>query len=107
MFAQSYYNELVSENPFKKSKVKMLTSNEQDEFSPIQYIDENDFLADYLNTSQQSTSQQQYDEEVNRNKNLMRTLKLFQKAYFNEEIKGENVKVTQWRPKEKVIQLQN
>lgn len=35
--------------------------------------------------------------------NLLKTVKAFQKAYYQEEIKGENIIVPSWRMKEKVF----
>jgi hypothetical protein len=127
MCAQSYYNELASENYFKKKHFKMLTSFDSDEFAHSQYIDENEFLADHLNdyfsvpaplsngtepayepaadsstnSSPNAQQQQQQQQKTLKSVNL-KTVKLFQKSYFNESICGELIKVPHWRLKEKV-----
>lgn len=77
-----YYEELVKENRFKKKHFKMLTSYDNEEFL-YPYIDENE-LADSLM------------------KISLKSLQIFQKAYYLEEIKGEVIKVPTWRMKEKV-----
>jgi hypothetical protein len=76
-----YYEELKKENIFKQKHFKMLTSYDSDEFL-YTYIDEGD-----LNDTRKS---------------LLSLKSLFNRAYYQEPIKGEQFKVPAWRMKEKV-----
>lgn len=79
-------NKFYSPNSrFKQNKFKMLTSYDRDEFS-YQYLDnESDTdLVESLKT------------------NTLKAVRLFQKSYYQEAIKGELIRVPSWRMKEKM-----
>jgi hypothetical protein len=77
-----YYEELKKENIFKQKHFKMLTSYDSEEFL-YSYIDDGD-----LNDTLKSLR--------------LKNLQLFNKAYYQQPIKGEVYKVPAWRMKEKV-----
>ena len=79
-----YYDELTRENCFKKKRFKMLTSYDNEEFT-YPFLEEADLTK---KPDEQSI--------------MLKLSKVFQKTYYNEEIKGEQIKVPVWRMKEKV-----
>ena len=99
---ESYYEDLNKEfrfdnlnkfyspnSKFKQCCFKMLTSYEKDEFL-YAYLD-NDADIDLVETLKRT--------------NTLKAVEVFQKSYYQEQIKGELIRVPSWRMKEKVLVL--
>jgi hypothetical protein len=100
---ESYYEDLNKEfrfdnlnkfyspnSKFKQCCFKMLTSYEKDEFL-YAYLD-NDADIDLVETLKRT--------------NTLKAVEVFQKSYYQEQIKGELIRVPSWRMKEKVLVLE-
>ena len=100
---ESYYEDLNKEfrfdnlnkfyspnSKFKQCCFKMLTSYEKDEFL-YAYLD-NDADIDLVETLKRT--------------NTLKAVEVFQKSYYQEQIKGELIRVPSWRMKEKVLALE-
>jgi hypothetical protein len=100
---ESYYEDLNKEfrfdnlnkfyspnSKFKQCCFKMLTSYEKDEFL-YAYLD-NDAEIDLVETLKRT--------------NTLKAVEVFQKSYYQEQIKGELIRVPSWRMKEKVLALE-
>ena len=71
---------------FKRQHFKMLTSLDRDEPSCLYLEDDKDTeLVDELK------------------ENILRSVKFFQKTYYQEAIRGQHIRVPAWRMKEKVV----